>query len=89
MDSLLDTSWVVAVGNYESPSRFGVSVEPAEAMIRRNLGALQDCVPPPTYVIVGLFDNEESAREWGRRIQAMRNDRADIQDLLTRRPSED
>ncbi len=89
MGTLLENSWVVAVGNYQSPSRFGVSVEPAIEMVRRNLGALQDCEPLPSYTVVGLFDNEADAREWGRRIQAMRNDRADIQDVLTRPPAED
>ncbi|MEZ7780485.1 hypothetical protein O4A46_01600 [Cupriavidus gilardii] len=89
MSNPLESCWVVGVGNYQSPSRFGVSVEPAADMIRRNLEALRDCQPIPSYTIVGIFDNEEDARAWARRIQGLRNDRADIRDLLTRPPEED
>ncbi|CAG2152611.1 hypothetical protein LMG19282_04232 [Cupriavidus campinensis] len=80
---------MVAISDYQSPSRFAVSVEPSFDMLQRNLAALSDGLAPPHYTVVGLFETEEAARDWGRHIQTMRNGRADIQDLLTRRPEED
>lgn len=76
--------WAVLAENYEAPSRFAVTVINVQDLIRENVNAFQALKPLPSSTVLGLFTDEVEARAVARRVQDLRDSRADIQDKLLR-----
>ncbi|WP_434033572.1 hypothetical protein [Cupriavidus sp. a3] len=88
MTEFLENTWVVAISNYESPSRYAVWVEPAATMVRENIDAFKAGNPHTRYSVLGLFPTEEEARTFGAVLQHRRNERIDVLHRLLGNPEE-